>query len=319
VQHEHVVLLSQNLFLIISIVGLILYSMVHKKGESNNRIAYTIAGIAVLAACYAVLVNLHFLPGSEALAENILYGAIILIIGFVVYGFMTHNSPEFGRTVVLMILILSTVVFWALFEQSAGSMTLYADRVVNRNVLGANFTASQFGSLNAGFIMLLAIPFAVLWTWLAKHDLEPNTPVKFGLGILQAGLGFGALVFGAQFPNEAGQVAAIWLVLAYLLHTTGELCLSPVGLSAVTKLSIPNVVGVSMGTWFLATALSETVATRMGRLAAIPTDGGETADIAGALVTYTQLFEFLMWFGIGTGVFMLVISPVLKRWMHGIH
>jgi POT family proton-dependent oligopeptide transporter len=206
-----------------------------------------------------------------------------------------------------------------LFEQSAGSMTLYADRVVNRNVLGANFTASQFGSLNAGFIMLLAIPFAVLWTWLAKHDLEPNTPVKFGLGILQAGLGFGALVFGAQFPNEAGQVAAIWLVLAYLLHTTGELCLSPVGLSAVTKLSIPNVVGVSMGTWFLATALSETVATRMGRLAAIPTDGGETADIAGALVTYTQLFEFLMWFGIGTGVFMLVISPVLKRWMHGIH
>lgn len=319
VQHEHVVLLSQNLFLIISIVSLILYSMVHKKGESNNRVAYTIAGIAVLAACYAVLVNLHFLPGSEALAENILYGAIILIVGFVVYGFMTHNSPEFGRTVVLMVLILSTVVFWALFEQSAGSMTLYADRVVNRNVLGATFTASQFGSLNAGFIMLLAIPFAVLWTWLAKHNMEPNTPVKFGLGILQAGLGFGALVFGAQFPNEAGQIAAIWLVFAYLLHTTGELCLSPVGLSAVTKLSIPNVVGVSMGTWFLATALSETVATRIGRLAAIPTDGGETTDLAGALATYTQLFEFLMWFGIGTGVFMLIISPVLKRWMHGIH
>ncbi|HNP35751.1 MAG TPA: peptide MFS transporter [Woeseiaceae bacterium] len=319
VQHEHVVLLSQNLFLIISIVGLILYSMVHKKGDASNTVAYTIAGIAVLAACYAVLVNLDFLPGSEALAENILYGAIVLIIVFVVYGFMTHNSPEFGRTVVLMILILSTVVFWALFEQSAGSMTLYADRVVNRTVLGHTFTASQFGSLNAGFIMLLAIPFAALWTWLAKHELEPNTPLKFGLGILQAGLGFGALVFGAQFPNEAGQVAMIWLVLAYLLHTTGELCLSPVGLSAVTKLSIPNVVGVSMGTWFLATALSETVATRMGRLAAIPTEGGETADIAHALVTYTQLFQFLMWFGIGTGIFMIIISPLLKRWMHGIH
>ncbi|MDX1518030.1 MAG: peptide MFS transporter [Woeseiaceae bacterium] len=319
VQHEHVVLLSQNIFLIISIVGLILYSMVYRKGESNNTVAYTIAGIAVAAACYAVLVNLEFLPGSDALAENIMYGSIALIVAFVVYGFMTHNSPEFGRTVVLMILILSTVVFWALFEQSAGSMTLYADRVVDRSLGDITFTASQFGSLNAGFIMLLAIPFAALWTWLAKKDLEPNTPVKFGLGILQAGLGFGALVFGAQFPNEAGQVAMIWLVLAYLLHTTGELCLSPVGLSAVTKLSIGNVVGVSMGTWFLATALSETVATRIGRLAALPTDGGETTDIVGALATYTQLFELLMWLGIGVGVFMLVISPILKRWMHGIH
>ncbi len=318
VQHEPVVLLTQNVFLILSVVGLILYSMVHTKSGSNT-VAYTIAGVAVVAAIYAIAVNLHFLPGSEALAENVLYGSILLIVGFVIYGFMTHNSPEFGRTVVLMILILSTVVFWALFEQSAGSMTLYADRVVDRSIGDTTFTAAQFGSLNAGFIMLLAIPFAALWTWLAKRDLEPNTPLKFGLGILQAGLGFGALVFGSQFPDQSGQVAMIWLILAYLLHTTGELCLSPVGLSAVTKLSIGNVVGVSMGTWFLATALSETVATRIGRMAAIDTTGGESGDIAAALATYTQLFEFLMWFGIGMGVFMILISPLLRRLMHGIH
>jgi POT family proton-dependent oligopeptide transporter len=319
VQREHVVLLSQNILLIVSIVGLILYSMVYKKGESNNRLAFAIAGTAVVSGCYAVLVNLHFLPGSEALAENILYGSVALIIGFVVYGFKTHNSPEFGRTVVLMVLILSTVVFWALFEQSAGSMTLYADRVLDREAFGTTFRASQFGSLNAGFIMLLAIPFAMLWTWLAKRDLEPNTPVKFGLGIMQAGLGFGVLVFGAQFPNEAGQVAMIWLILAYLLHTTGELCLSPVGLSAVTKLSIGNVVGVSMGTWFLATALSETLSTRIGRIAAIDTSDGAIADVASALATYTELYYMLMWIGIGTGIFMFLISPILKRWMHGIH
>ena len=318
VQHEPVVLLTQNVFLILSVVGLILYSMVHTKSGSNT-VAYTIAGVAVVAAIYAIAVNLHFLPGSEALAENVLYGSILLIVGFVIYGFMTHNSPEFGRTVVLMILILSTVVFWALFEQSAGSMTLYADRVVDRSIGDTTFTAAQFGSLNAGFIMLLAIPFAALWTWLAKRDLEPNTPLKFGLGILQAGLGFGALVFGSQFPDQSGQVAMIWLILAYLLHTTGELCLSPVGLSAVTKLSIGNVVGVSMGTWFLATALSETVATRIGRMAAIDTTSGESGDIATALATYTQLFEFLMWFGIGMGVFMILISPLLIRLMHGIH
>jgi len=319
VQHEPVVLLTQNVFLIIAIVGLILYSMVHSKQGSNNTVAYMIAGLAVVSGLYAIGVNLHFIPGSEALAEKVLYGSIVLIVGFVVYGFMTHNSPEFGRTVVLMILILSTVVFWALFEQSAGSMTLFADRVVDRTVGGTTFTAAQFGSLNAGFIMLLAIPFAALWTWLAKVNFEPNTPVKFGLGILQAGLGFGALVFGAQFPDQTGHIAMIWLVLAYLLHTTGELCLSPVGLSAVTKLSIGNVVGVSMGTWFLATALSETVATRIGKMAAIDISEGESMDIATAVATYTELFSFLMWFGIIAGVFMILISPILKRWMHGIH
>ena len=319
VQHEPIVLITQNVFLIIAIVGLILYSMIHTKKDHNNTLAYAIAAIAIISGICAVIANLHPIGGLEAIADEVLYLSIALIVGFVIYGFLTHYSEEFGRTVVLMILILSTIVFWALFEQAAGSMTLYADRIVDRDWGDTTFTAAQFGSLNAGFIMLLAIPFAALWTWLSKKNLEPNTPVKFGLGILQAGLGFGALVYGAQFPNEAGQVAMIWLVLAYLLHTTGELCLSPVGLSAVTKLSIGNVVGVSMGTWFLATALSETVATRLGRMAAIDTSVGETADTATALATYTQLFEFLMWFGIGAGLFMIIISPILRRWMHGIH
>jgi POT family proton-dependent oligopeptide transporter len=310
VQHEPVVLITQNVFLIIAIVGLILYSMIHTKKDHNNTLAYVIAAVAIASGICAVVANLHPIGGIEAIADEVLYLSIALIVGFVIYGFITHYSEEFGRTVVLMILILSTIVFWALFEQAAGS----------RELGDTTFTAAQFGSLNAGFIMLLAIPFAALWTWLAKKNLEPNTPVKFGLGILQAGLGFGALVFGAQFPNEAGQVAMIWLVLAYLLHTTGELCLSPVGLSAVTKLSIGNVVGVSMGTWFLATALSETVATRLGKMAAIDTSAaGETADAATALATYTELFEFLMWFGVGAGVFMIIISPVLRRWMGGIH
>jgi POT family proton-dependent oligopeptide transporter len=221
--------------------------------------------------------------------------------------------------VVLMILIISTVVFWALFEQSAASMTLYADRVVDREVGAFTFTAAQFGSLNAGFIMLLAIPFATLWIWLAKHKLEPSTPVKFSLGIMQAGLGFGALVVGARFPDAAGKVSAIWLVLAYLLHTTGELCLSPVGLSAVTKLSIPRVVGVSMGTWFLATALSETLATQVSKIASIETVEGQATDVAAALASYTELFEFLMWLGLGVGLFMLIISPLLRKGMHEIH
>jgi len=319
VQHEPVVLLTQNVFLICAIVGIILYSMVHTKAAGTNTVAYVFAVAAMTLGSYSAAANLGFLPGNEQLVEYTVYAAIALIIAFVVYGFKTHNSDEFGRTVVLMFLILTTVVFWALFEQSAGSMTLFADRVVDREVGGTTFTAAQFGSLNAGFIMLLALPFAGLWVWLAKHNLEPRTPVKFGLGIIQAGLGFGALVIGAKFPDAAGKVGVIWLVLAYLLHTTGELCLSPVGLSAVTKLSIGRVVGVSMGTWFLATALSETVATRLGKLAAVATHGGEVVDSAGALATYTQLFEFLMYVGLGVGVFVLLVSPLLRRGMHGVH
>jgi POT family proton-dependent oligopeptide transporter len=323
VQHEPVVLLTQNVFLIVAIVSIILYSMVYRKTEGSNTTAYVFAAVTIIAGIYTVLANLDhmpsFLPTSAAIAEYSLYAAIALIVGFVVYGFMTHNSDELGRTVVLMILILTTVVFWALFEQSAGSMTLFADRVVDRELGAVTVTAAQFGSLNAGFIFLLALPFAWLWVWLAKRNLEPSTPVKFGLGIIQVGLGFGALVFGAQFPDAAGKIAMIWLVLAYLLHTTGELCLSPVGLSAVTKLSIGRVVGVSMGTWFLATALSETVATRLGKMAAIATEGGEVTNSAGALATYVQLFEFLMYVGLGVGVFVLLISPLLRRGMHGVH
>jgi proton-dependent oligopeptide transporter, POT family len=233
---------------------------------------------------------------------------------------LTRCSPvERGRMSVLMALTFSTVVFWALFEQTAASMTLYADRVVDRNILGIDVKASQFGALNPLFIMLLAPLFAALWTALSRRQWEPNTPVKFSLGIIQAGLGFGALVIGGTFPNEAGQVTAIWLILAYLLHTTGELCLSPVGLSAVTKLSVPRIVGLMMGTWFLATAYSEFIAVQIAKLAAIETTAGQQIDTASALTSYTHLFGTLFLVGCGAGVLLLLLCPYLKKHMHGIH
>jgi dipeptide/tripeptide permease len=184
-------------------------------------------------------------------------------------------------------------------------------------VLGVELNASQFGAFNSLFIMLLAPVFAWLWIMLAARGLEPSTPVKFGLGIMQAGLGFGALVFGSQFPDATGHVALLWLVLAYLLHTTGELCLSPVGLSAVTKLSVPRVVGLMMGAWFLATAYSENLAAQISKIAAIESAPGESVAIATQLATYTELFGLLFWIGLGVGAVMIVISPLLRRGMHG--
>ena len=245
--------------------------------------------------------------------------SLLVIAGLTWFIVTRCDAVERSRMIVLMVLTVSTVVFWALFEQSAASMTLFADRVMDRTVFGITLTASQYGALNSMFIFLFAPFFAWLWTVLAPRGLEPSTPVKFALGIGQAGLGFGALVLGVANPNEAGLVSGYWMILAYLLHTCGELCLSPVGLSAVTKLAVPGVVGVMMGAWFLAMAYSEFVAAQLAKLAALETVSGEAASTAGALSTYGDLFSSLLWIGLGTAVLMLLLAPLLRRMMHGIH
>ncbi|MCB1678725.1 MAG: oligopeptide:H+ symporter [Halioglobus sp.] len=255
--------------------------------------------------------------GAVGTALNTLSLAVLLGLGWFIA--VKCNPIERSRMLVLVVLTMSTVVFWALFEQGAASMTLYADRVMDRSILGLHLTAAQFGSLNALFIFVFAPLFAWLWTALGRRGLEPSTPVKFALGIAQAGLGFGALVAGAASPDEAGLVAAYWMVLAYLLHTTGELCLSPVGLSAVTKLAVPSVVGVMMGAWFLATAYSQFVAVQLAKLAAIDTVQGEVADVAVALHSYTELFSNLLYVGLAVALLLLLLSPLLKKMMHGIH
>lgn len=245
--------------------------------------------------------------------------SVAVLLGLIWFITVKCNAVERSRMLVLIFLTLSTVVFWALFEQSSGSMILFADRVVDRHVLGFEPRASQFGALNSLFIFLFAPLFAWLWMALARRGLEPSTPVKFALGIAQAGLGFGALVVGASMPDEAGLVGAYWLVLAYLLHTCGELCLSPVGLSAVTKLSVHSIVGVMMGAWFLAGAYAEFVAAQLAKLAALETVDGTVTDTALALASYTQLFNGLFWVGLAAALLLLLVSPLLRRMMHGIH
>ena len=174
-------------------------------------------------------------------------------------------------------------------------------------------------SINPIFIILLGPIFAWLWVALDKRKLNPSIPLKFGLGIVQLGLGFVALYYGAYISQEDGVVALFWLVLGYFLHTTGELCLSPVGLSAVTKLAVPSVVGVMMGAWFLATAYSEFVAAQLAKLAAIDTVSGSVIDVGAALASYTALFNDLLYLGLGVAALLLLISPLLKKMMHGIH
>ena len=144
--------------------------------------------------------------------------------------------------------------------------------------------------------------------------------MNFALGIAQVGLGFGALVYGAGRPDEAGLVDGYWMVPADLLHTMGELYLSPVGLSAVTNLAVPSMVGVMMGSWFPATAYSEFVAAQLAKLAAIETVEGTVNDVSVALASYTELFIDLCYVSLAAGGLLLLLSPLLlKKMMHGIH
>ncbi len=290
-------------------------ALLKKKSPIGLSIEHTI----YLGSLVGVAIAWQMLQFHGAVGTLLNTLSIVVLIGMSWFIATRCNADERSRMIVLIVLIMSTVVFWALFEQSAASMTLYADRVLNRNLLGVELTASQFGAMNPIFIFTFAPVFAWLWTALARRGLEPSTPVKFALGIGQAGLGFGALVIGASMPDETGHVFAYWMVLAYLLHTTGELCLSPVGLSAVTKLAVPSVVGLMMGAWFLATAYSEFVAAQLSKLAAIETVDGEVADVSIALASYTDLFTSLLWVGLGAGGVMLLLSPILKKMMRGVH
>ncbi len=180
-------------------------------------------------------------------------------------------------------------------------------------------TAGSLTYLGGLFLVVLAPLFAMLWAWLDRRRMDPSKPVKSSIGLIFAALSFVPLALAAQHVGATGQMASVWwLVLAYLILEIGEMCLSPVGLSAVTQLAAPRVVSLMMGTWFLATAFSETLAALFGKLAAIEVPEGQTMDIAGAAASYEHLFWLLMWIGLGCAVVALICSPLLKRMMHGV-
>ncbi|MEP6907098.1 MAG: MFS transporter, partial [Pseudoxanthomonas sp.] len=187
-----------------------------------------------------------------------------------------------------------------------------------RDSLVLQQTAGSLTYLGAMFLVLLAPLFATLWGALGKRGMDPSKPFKSALGLMFAGLSFIPLAWAAQQVGATGQMASVWwLVLAYLILEIGEMCLSPVGLSAVTQLSMPRVVSLMMGTWFLATAFSEMLAAQFGKLAAIEVVDGETMDMVVAAGKYADLFWLMMWIGLGCAVIALALVPLLKRMMHG--
>jgi POT family proton-dependent oligopeptide transporter len=272
---------------------------------------WIIYALSVLSA----LVFWQMVQRHEVVSYSLMIAGAASFIYIVYYSITQLDKKAREQLMALTILIVFTVIFWALFEQAYTSLNLFADRILDRDFFGHTIKAGQFLSFNALFIILLAPVFAWLWVKLGKYN--PNTAVKFSMALLLVGLGFGSLVLGISLSG-LGKVAMIWLILTYFLHTCGELCLSPVGLSAVTKLSPAKIVGFMMGVWFLATASSEFIASILANIASVDTSNGTAPDLNLAKQSYLVLFEYLFYTGIGFGIVLLVLSPLIKKLMHGV-
>ena len=271
-----------------------------------------IAGVAMVLVTW-------FLVQNSAIVGTLLGGFGALFIGaWLLYALFRCEQEERDRLIVVGILIFFSLIFWALFEQAGSSLNILTDRGVDRVIFGWEVPASMFQSLNAGFIFTIAPLFALLWIALAKRNIEPSTPVKFSIGIFFVGLGFLALVYGME-SSDGLQTGIIWIVLIYLLHTLGELCLSPVGLSSVTKLSPQRIVGFMMGMWFFASAAGNFVAGEIAKATATDVSGA-SADVYDLVQkqSFIDVYTNVGLMAVGVAFVLLLLSPLLNSRSHGI-
>jgi POT family proton-dependent oligopeptide transporter len=256
-------------------------------------------GLGAVGACWWMVQNQSVVGGLLGLSGAILVGYVLFT------AVVKLPSEDRDRIFAAMFLIIGSILFWALFEQAGSSLNLYTDRYVDR----AGVPASVFQSINAIYIVLLAPLFATLWTWLGRKGLEPSAPAKFGLALMQLGAGFLVLVAGAATGDLT---PVLFIFLIYLLHTTGELCLSPVGLSAMNRLAPAHMASLIMGTWFFASATGNFAAGLIAAATGSEAASGENAGKEVVLAVYNQIG--LVAIAVGVGV--LVVSPLIKKLMH---
>lgn len=257
---------------------------------------------------FAAVAVTWWLVQNQAVVGSILGVFGGLLVAFVIWQAIKIGGHDRDRIFAAMFLIIGSILFWALFEQAGSSLNLFTDRYVDRQ----GVSASIFQSINPIYIIMLAPLFAGLWTWLGRKGLEPSTPAKFGLALIQLGAGFLVLVFGAQAVGMENMTPVIFVFLIYLLHTTGELCLSPVGLSAMNRLAPAHMASLIMGTWFFASATGNFVAGLISAATGSEAASGEGAAKETVLAVYSQIG----WISVGVGVAVIVISPLVKKLMH---
>ena len=266
-------------------------------------------GVAALALT-VLAVSIGWIP-MDALRLG--HGAAYVIAGMGILYFAYYflfadlTTEERRRGVVLVVLFIGCALFFSGFEQAGSSLNLFAERYTDRMILNFEIPSAWFQSLNSVFIVLCAPFFAWLWIALARRKLNPSAPAKFALGLMLMGSGFLVMAAAAAIVAHGSKVLPYWLLMTYLLHTFGELCLSPVGLSYYTKLAPKRFVGQMMGMWFLATSLGELVA----GLIAGEFDANNVAAMPGQ-------YMHIVYFTVGVGAILLVISRPVKKLMGNI-
>ena len=247
------------------------------------------------------------------------FGIVALV--YVIYTAGKLGKEAFSKIMVALVLIIFSSLFWAFSEQGGGSLNLFAARNVSMNLLGIHLSSAAVNnSINGALVVALSPVFAWLWIWLANRNKEPNAAVKFALGLMQLGLGFYVFVIGAKFAED-GMVSLLFFALGYVFMSSGELCLSPIGLSAITKLSPQKMVGLMMGMWFLASSYGQYLAGLIGSLMAIQGEAATGKPMAAteSLAIYTNIFTKIAWVSAGCGLVLLILSPWLKKKMKGIN
>ncbi len=243
---------------------------------------------------------------------------VIAMLGLPIWAMAGLDKDARSKLIVAVVLCFFSVVFWTLFEQAGSSLTLFAERNTDRMIGSYEMPAGQAQAFNPVFIVLMAPLFSLMWNWLGRRNLEPSVPFKFVIGLALVGLGFLALVFGAQFHDANFKVALFWLALTYFIHSVGELCLSPVGLSMITKLSPAKMVGLMMGVWFMSSAMAQYAGGIVAQFASTETVAGQVLNPEVSLNTYLGVFQTIGIAGLASAVVLLVLAPFLQKGMGGV-
>jgi POT family proton-dependent oligopeptide transporter len=250
--------------------------------------------------------------------KNDLMDIILGIVGALMIIFMVvlsfwYDRVQRHRMWVITILLVFTAVFWTFFELAGSALNLFTEKNVEKSMFGVSVKTSMLQSVNAAFIVIFAPAFSAMWAFLAKRNMEPAAPVKFAAGLLLLGAGFLVLNLGTPLAKEA-MIPLLFLLLLYLLHTFGELALSPVGLSLVTKLAPTQIVAFMMGFWFLSSSIAHQAGKPISKLTAVDKSATKEQSLELAM----SVFNNVGFVAIGSGVLLLLLSPIIKRWMHGI-
>jgi len=287
-------------------IGLSPYVVKGIKGKQWHEYATYLGSLAVIPLIMIMVSKTEY-------TDYFMYtiGPVTLI--YIFYEMSKFSIGERKKLIAALVFIIFSILFWAFFEQSGGSLALFAANNLDNDIAGIQFNPNGVNNAaNSLFVIIFAPLLGLLWVWLSKRNKEPNTVIKFGLGFLFLSLAFYVFFATRFFATVEGMTSLEIFTLAYFIITFGELCLSPIGLSIMTKLSPQPLQGVMMGMWFLASAYGQYVAGILGAGMASPNDN---ASLTEKLISYTDGYQQLAIYALISGVVLIVISPMVRKLM----